>query len=284
MTNKNFKSVSSSRILYTPSQFAKTNLLYLQETGKLEAISSHTNKREKLNSFLCFVVLKGKGNLEYDGRTYELKENDVVFIDCKKQYSHSTYSANLWTLMWCHFSGANLPAIYAKYCERGGEPVIHSENIQPFVCIMSEIYQIADSDDYIKDMKINEKLNILLTHLMRDSWHQGNFSSRKKKINIREIKSYIDTNFMNKISLESVARLFFVNKHYLARLFKEHYGISLTIYLQQVRITHAKQMLRFTNKKIEQIGKECGMDELSYFSRVFKKLEGVSPKEYRNLW
>ena len=77
---------------------------------------------------------------------------------------------------------------------------------------------------------------------------------------------------------------FFINKYYLARLFKDQYGVTLNAYVQRVRITHAKRMLRFTDEKIENIGIKCGVGELSYFSRIFKKVEGVSPREYRSMW
>lgn len=135
-------SVQSSRILYTPSPFARSSLLHLQEVGSLTAIKSHTSKREKLQSYLCFMVEDGEGELVYEGKRYDLKAGDVVFIDCRKAYSHSTGNSsgvgnnnltcdnhraeaasvadNLWSLRWCHFYGPSMPAIYAKYCERGG--------------------------------------------------------------------------------------------------------------------------------------------------------------------
>ncbi|MGN0393832.1 MAG: helix-turn-helix transcriptional regulator, partial [Coprococcus sp.] len=211
-------------------------------------------------------------------KTYELNQDDVVIIDCKKPYSHSTQN-NLWTLQWCHFYGPNMPAIYAKYCERGGEPVIHPADVEPYKNLMTELYKTAESDDYIRDMRINEKLNVLMTLLMESSWNQESRVIRTKT-DIQEIKSYLDENYKEKITLDSTAKHFFINKHYLARRFKEQYGVTLTIYLQQVRITHAKRMLRFTDKSVEEIGLECGIGELPYFSRVFKKLEGVSPSEY----
>ena len=83
-------SVQSSRILYTPSPFARSSLLHLQEVGSLTAIKHHTSKREKLQSYLCFMVEDGEGELVYEGKKYELKTGDVVFIDCRKTYSHST--------------------------------------------------------------------------------------------------------------------------------------------------------------------------------------------------
>ena len=81
-------SVQSSRILYTPSPFARSSLLHLQEVGSLTAIKPHTSKREKLHSYLCFMVEDGEGELVYEGKKYDLKAGDVVFIDCRKAYSH----------------------------------------------------------------------------------------------------------------------------------------------------------------------------------------------------
>lgn len=312
-------SVRSSRILYTPSPFARSSLLHLQEVGSLTAIRPHTSKREKLQSYLCFMVEDGEGELVYEGKRYDLKTGDVVFIDCRKAYSHSTGNSsiddrssvgnahstekdggNLWSLRWCHFYGPSMPAIYAKYCERGGLPVIRGADVSvdmgrrddmgrgadvsQYSTIISDIYTLASSSDYIRDMRINGKLNDLLTLLMESSWHRGNSSNAPKKMEISQVKSFLDEHYKEKLSLESVASHFFIDKHYLARLFKEHYGVTLVTYLQQVRITHAKRMLRFTDKSIEEIGLECGIGELNYFSRVFKKLEGVSPSEFRKVW
>ena len=100
-------SVQSSRILYTSSPFARSSLLHLQEVGSLTAIRPHTSKREKLQSYLCFMVEDGEGELVYEGKKYELRSGDVVFIDCRKAYSHSTgmnLNEELWSLQWVHFS------------------------------------------------------------------------------------------------------------------------------------------------------------------------------------
>lgn len=284
-----FSQVRSRRILYTASPFARANLLHLQEAGSLTALAPHTSRRDKLRSCLCFAVLDGSGTLTYEGQEYPLEAGDVVFVDCRRPYAHSTGGdgKKLWSLQWCHFYGPYLAAVYDKYCERGGQPVIHPEDVQPFVRIMQETYEAATSEDYIRDMWINAKLNLLLTYLMGESWRpeaQCDGETGNKKRDVQQVKSYLEEHHTEKLTLETVADLFFINKHYLARLFKERYGISVNGYLQQVRITHAKQMLRFTDKKVESVGLECGIGELSYFSRIFKKVEGVSPSEYRSMW
>ena len=153
--NPQSSSVSSSRIIYTPSTFARTSLLHLQEVGSLQAVHPHISQRENLVSFLCFIVLSGEGELSYEGQTYQLHAGDCVFIDCRKAYSHST-SDDLWSLQWCHFYAPSLPAVYEKYKERGGRPVFHPADIKPFTDLLTELYNLASSSDYIRDMRINE--------------------------------------------------------------------------------------------------------------------------------
>lgn len=275
--------VTSSRILYTPSTFARTSLLHLQEAGALQAIRPHTSTRTNLTSFLCFVVLSGAGKLTYGGVEHELREGDCVFIDCRKPYSHST-SDNLWALRWCHFYAPSMSAIYEKYCERGGQPVLHSSEVAQIVLLLNELYNLASSQDYIRDMRINEKLSALLTLLMEQSWHPESATVSRKHLELVEIKAYLDEHYTQRIVLDDLTEKFFINKYYLARIFKETYGTTINSYLISKRITRAKQLLRFSDLTVDEIGSAVGMSDANYFSRAFRKIEGISPSEYRKQW
>jgi AraC-like DNA-binding protein len=102
--------------------------------------------------------------------------------------------------------------------------------------------------------------------------------------NWQDIKEYLDNHYQEKISLDELASLFYINKFYLTRVFKEQYGLSIYSYLQQIKITHAKQLLRFTDDTLESISLACNMGDPTYFSRTFKKIEGISPGEFRKRW
>lgn len=276
--------VTSNRIIYTPSSFAKDSLLHLQEAGELQARKPHTSRRENLLSYLFFVVLEGSGTLSYDGQEYPLSRGDCVFLDCRKPHSHRS-SEDLWTLKWVHFYGPSMHNIYDKYLQRGGQPYFTSKKTDEYAELLQELFTIASSDNYVKDMQINEKLSTLLTFLMQESWHpDANNSHTAGKRNLREIKDYIDLHYAQKITLDDLAQQFFINKYYLTRLFKEQFGSSVNSYLLQVRTTQAKQLLRFSDLSIEQIGMKCGMNDANYFSRMFKKVEGITPGEYRKRW
>ena len=269
--NPQSSSVNSFRILYTPSTFARTSLLHLQEVGSLQAIHPHVSTRTDLVSFLCFVVLSGKGKLKYEGVDYELGAGDCVFIDCRKAYSHST-SNDLWSLQWCHFYAPSLSAVYEKYKERGGRPVFHPADIKPFTDLLTELYNLAAASDYIRDMRINEKLGILLTLLMEQSWHPESAAVSRKRLELSSIKEFLDEHYTEKIALDDLAGKFFINKFYLSKIFRETYGTTINNYLISKRITRAKQLLRFTDMTVDEIGAAVG------------KIEGISPREYRKQW
>ena len=275
--------VSSNRVLYTPSSFARNSLLHLQEIGELQALAPHTSKRDGLQSFLFFTVLSGEGELSYEGRTYSLVAGSCVFIDCRKAYSHTT-SDKLWSLRWCHFYGPTLSFVYEKYVERGGKAVFQPVEAVPFLNTLDMLYELASGSDYIRDMRINEELNRLCTLLMEQSWHPEEAVTAPKKMSVVDVKEYLEQHYSERITLDDLASRFYINKYYLTRVFKEQYGMSITSYLTSLRITHAKQLLRFTDKTVEEIGLECGLGALHYFSRVFKEVEGVAPSTYRAQW
>lgn len=283
-SNNKSSTVTSNRILYTPSTFARTSLLHLQEIGELEARRAHTSSRSGLQSFLFFTVVSGEGSLTYSGKEYKLGAGDCVFIDCHNPYSHTTDPNNLWTLRWVHFFGPTLPSIYDKYKERGGRAVFRPADGEKIEEVWSSLMTVAGSSDYMRDMLINQHLSTLLTLVMSESWHPEDQITAKKKASVSDVKEYLDREYASKITLDSLADQFYINKYYLTKVFKEQYGQSITAYLLNVRITKAKQLLRFSEKSVEEIGLEVGLGAPHYFSQTFKSVEGVPPSVYRKQW
>lgn len=276
-------SVNTSRIIYTPSDFAKLSLLHIQEIGYLQATSPHVSKRGNLASYLFFLVQSGSGSLNYDGASYPLTQGDCVFIDCRKPYSHET-SRQLWKLSWIHFDGPTAGNIYQKYKERGGQPTFRPASSEDYLRVFRRLYEEAGGASYVRDMEINTGLSELLCLLMTDSWHPEQIKTGTKKIEMLQIQQYLQEHYAEKITLEDLSQRFYINKFYLTRVFKEQFGITIGDYLLNLRITKAKHLLRFTKKTAEEIGRECGIGDMYYFSRIFKKVEMISIREFRKQW
>lgn len=282
-TNYDGAYVNSNRILYTPSEFARENLLYLQEIGQVHARQPHISTHPDLASYLFMTVLSGSGTLSYLGEEYTLSCGDCALVNCKNDYYHKS-SDDLWTILWIHFYGPTASGIYQKYMERGGKVLFHPDNIKKYMNCWENIFELASSDDYIRDMKINEQLSSLCCLMMEESWHPESRAVSGGRQSMLNIQEYLKNNMSEKITLDMLSEKFYVNKYYLTRLFKNECGQTINEYLLQLRISHAKELLRFSGLSVEEISENCGITPLYYFSRIFKQVEGISPRDYRKKW
>ncbi|REE90635.1 two-component system response regulator YesN [Paenibacillus taihuensis] len=99
---------------------------------------------------------------------------------------------------------------------------------------------------------------------------------------VETVRQYIDSQYMNEISLSMLADRFHINTTYLSELFKKQIGTTFSDYLIQVRIGKAEELLADPNLRLADIAELVGFANSSYLSSVFKKMYGVSPNEYRN--
>jgi len=95
------------------------------------------------------------------------------------------------------------------------------------------------------------------------------------------VRQYIDNHFKENLSLDQLARLAHLNKYYLAHAFRREFGVSPINYLISRRIEESRFLLRETDHTLSLIAQILGFSSLSYFSQCFRRVEGVSPMEYR---
>lgn len=98
---------------------------------------------------------------------------------------------------------------------------------------------------------------------------------------IERMKIYTQRNYQKNLTLEFLSSLFYMNSSYLSHLFRKQTGEKYIQYLNTIRVSRAKELLVNTDKKLYQIAKAVGYDNVKYFFRIFKKLEGITPEQYR---
>ena len=108
-----------------------------------------------------------------------------------------------------------------------------------------------------------------------------NHSLKGYSLLVQKIITRIDTDLTADLSLKTQAELLNVNSSYLSTLFKKETGITLTEYVNRKRIEHALFLLNSTNMQIQMVAQYCGISDVNYFTKIFKKMIGKTPKEYR---
>ena len=141
----------------------------------------------------------------------------------------------------------------------------------------------------LKPSKMNElaeAINAMTANLRKgNSTPEDNSSenlySQDLSFIVKNALKYIETHYTDKLSLTDIAENIFVSPWYLSKLLNKHTGKSFTDILHQVRISKAKQLLVNTDYRIGKISELCGFNDVTNFSKTFKKLENSSPNEYR---
>jgi two-component system, response regulator YesN len=178
-------------------------------------------------------------------------------------------------------------------CSPGFDNNVYAKIEHEFVLSLEE--QMIKNDCYVSDvLEKNEQVNkgvdetfdsILEKQLVlgkRYIEYMLNLKKRKSRVNLQEIKEYIERNFADQhISLEVLANKFFVSKEYLSKSFKNIYGCNITEYIVSHRMEHAKLLLEGNEIQIKSIAQLVGYEDISYFYRVFKKYFKTSPGEMR---
>ncbi|WP_372636140.1 response regulator [Cohnella sp.] len=109
----------------------------------------------------------------------------------------------------------------------------------------------------------------------------GRPERKTEHANLKEIVKHLNENYRNDISIQSIARSFYMNPNYLSQLFKRELNVTFTEYLTQARLKQARLLLETTALSIGEIAESVGFRDYFYFIRTFKKHEKITPRQYR---
>jgi len=279
-------SEDSSWLTVTASQTARASIAYVQELGDFHCGPGYYTTREGLSSFLLKLCVGGEGVLEYAGQRYNVRQGQMFWIDCRKpQHYYTSADEGRWHLMWVHFFGEPCEAYYKLFlAQNDNSPIINPESGGAVRNLLDELFDIyrAGGNTLKEDVQASSLLTTLMSSCIRDAGIAS--ETRRLPSYVLDARNYINLHYAERITLDDLAKVISINKFYLQKLFKRCLGLSPNEYLIYTRLTQAKHLLCTTDHPIGRIAMEVGMDNVGYFTNLFKKYEGCSPSVFRQNW
>ena len=242
-------------------------------------------------------VQKGTMCYKVNHMVYHLKEGDIVFNNSGALHSGTMENQKDCAYIPVTFDsrliyGFFQSTVNSKYVD----PVIQ-DSMLPAICIdQSEpwhkpfreyLLRIIDLDEkkpdfYELDITIclQSMWRLLLEHITYEPQ-----ASRENSLDydrIKKILSYIEENYQNKITLNDIAGHIHLCESECTRLFKRHMNTTLFAFLQEYRIERSLEFLQ-DDQPVSAVADKAGFSDPNYYSKVFAKIKGCSPREYRNL-
>ncbi len=274
----------SERSLHTPGAFAKQNLLYVQEVGRLQSLTPHRCVRENLDSYLFMVVLEGKGTLVVQDRQYEIRKGDCAFLDCMKHYEHISDEQDAWKLAWVHFNGVSAKAYYELFYKYQQSSVFHAENIDIWNDLIGKLLEQQKDKSFLNELGCAETLLQILNTIMETVVDRDALKAEESKQKNQVIREFLNEEYANPNVLEALEKNMGSSIEMLNEDFSRYFGIGVYEYLLNRRLNVAKELLRFTIKGVEEVATESGIGSYDVMEKLFLEKENVTPQDYREKW
>ena len=227
---------------------------------------------------ILFIV-KDTALVRLNDTVYTALPGDIVVIN--SSVLHSIIAKDKYVTYHCLI-------IDKDFCEQHGF-FIDENHIQelikdPEISALAENMKKENDEknDFYKALETADALKILTLLFRRHLVLNYDFKTENKNLNmVKESIKYIKTRFREPLSLDEIANKMGYSKYHFCRSFKEITGNTVVYYINDLRVSHANSQLTNTDKNISDIAAECGFSDLSYFTKTFKKHQGMLPSKVK---
>lgn len=231
---------------------------------------------------ILFFICTGEGSFSFQGNDIPLVPNTLLLFPADTPLlfttSHTPFSCYAFYL-----SGSVLTDYLPQLCGEDGflKKGLGETSDIPWR-LLPNISEQLSSEDENSALYLSTIFHLILSSLLADKKKRESVSGLPE--HLIKMKQIFDSDYRSPHSLKELESILGVNRYRLCRDFSTHIGISPVQYLNQVRLTRAKDLLLSTNLTIHEVGSMVGIDNTTHFINLFKKNTGITPLQFRQTY
>ena len=307
--------MSESAIIFNYRDKVNEFIIFQKAAGRLNLWAENILSVFSLNEHgpISIIIHDQSGSLDDVGKIYREMVSTLIFRPFNRQHciltcykeggktvNRDRYTSRIEAALDAALLSGNKELAEEVIFKTGGLENCEDEGwslmeVNQFVAgALNDIAEHGESDDGLTLDEVHDSLNYGVRTLNKvivfdnislaikaASSRSGDGEDGSITGQVKNVKDYIEKHYAEQFSLSDLAENFHVDPSYLSRIFSKTYHETITAFVTRCRIGEAKKLMQDENNKLEGISFEVGYDDYNYFSRVFRKIEGVSPREYR---
>ncbi len=261
-----------------------TNSLMVTDIGYYDKAYDHFRERKNgcLQNILIYCT-KGEGWFEINGIREVLQKNQYVIISANTPHKYGSNNRNPWSIYWIHFTGSKSHLFINHPNKKIEIDLASNARYRDRILLFEEIFNNLEMQYSMENL---EYANICLWHMLGSFRYLSQFrkiSEYNPDDKIAKSIRFMRDQMSDKLSLVSIADHVGLSVSQFSLLFKKKTSRTPVDYLTHLRIQQASKLLDFSTLRINEIALQVGYTDPFYFSRMFSKIMGLSPKAYRKL-
>jgi AraC-like DNA-binding protein len=262
------------------------SMLHITDIGYYPHAEHHyRERREPIDQYVYIYCVDGAGWYQIGDKRYDVGENQYFILPAGVPHAYGADEDNPWTIYWIHFRGELAP-YYAKDATgpMDVKPGLHSR-IHNRIDLFEEIFNTLSSGFSNENLRYVSSLFHYYLGSLRyiNQYREAGENNEDNENMVGATIHYMKENIEKHLTLKEISDYTGYSASYISMMFKQDTGHSPLAYLNLLKIQQACELLDTTKMKVNQICYKIGIDDAYYFSRLFSKTMGMSPKEYREM-
>ncbi len=227
---------------------------------------------------LLQYTLNGLGHLDYEGKAFNIIPGQLMLLCIPHDHCYYLPKEAIWEHMYITASGCETIRMAQYLIQRHG-PVYSIDHQSSCIQSMARLIRLCIDGRLIDSLHSSQLLYQLLLDLVQFDEDQNQHSNFA---NIKNAMDYTREHLHEEIGIEELSNAAQLSRFHFSRIFKEIIGMSPGQWINQQRIKHAAKLLIESDLNMADIANKCGIPDVNYFGKVFKRIQGISPGVFRD--
>ena len=256
--------------------------LFATSIGYYPKASYHYRERRNgANEHILIYCVDGKGEALIEGENFKITPSEYLIVPHGKSHVYWSDTDHPWTIYWLHLKGEGADVISEILFRRmrlGNNGILITDEL---IRVFNNIYNnfllgYSTNNMIYASMNLNHYCKFFIYPEIIHS-----YNPEERNENFEQVIRFLKENISKNIPLQEIASIANLSATRFCISFRKTTGFSPIEYFNHLKIQEACQLLQFTLKRISEIAYTVGIQDPYYFSRLFSKIMGISPKEYR---